>query len=167
MVDHSITRALVLVVVTWMVCGCATVNRSQSFDDDESWPLVRAESDSKTVPGVASNVAPAQQGPNKMFILKVNQIGPLDVPTDGFDFRETDKTISSAFRRWANATEHSVVWDVPPEMDAAIDPSASPIQAQDIKEAVTKVVDSLGKSGYHIHANFYSNRVIRFSGAKK
>lgn len=88
----------------------------------------------------------------------------LDVPPGGFRMVAADKNIQTTVRRWAASVNYSVVWDVPPELDAQIGGDAL-IQAGSMKEAVERLLTGLRQAGYMLDATFYSNRVIRFTKA--
>lgn len=89
-----------------------------------------------------------------------------EVPSAGFDFKATDKTISATVRRWAATTNYQIVWDAPAASDAPITGDAV-IASASMKEALDKVVTGLQRKGYDIQATVYSNRVIRFTGSTK
>lgn len=90
----------------------------------------------------------------------------IEVPPDGFDFKASDKTVSTSIKRWASATNYQVVWDAPPAADAPVTGDAV-IASNSMKEALEKVVAGLQRKGYDIQATVYTNRVIRFTGGSK
>lgn len=87
-----------------------------------------------------------------------------EVPPGGFRMIASDKTVQATVRRWAAATNHTIVWEVPAELDAQVGGDAV-IPAASIKEAVEHLVTGLRQAGYALDATFYSNRVIRFTPA--
>ena len=86
------------------------------------------------------------------------------VPAGGFRMLATDKTVQGTVRRWAAAVGHTIVWEVPPELDAQVAGDAA-IQASSIKEAIERLLVGLRQAGYALDATVYSNRVIRFTAA--
>lgn len=86
------------------------------------------------------------------------------VPPGGFRMLATDKTVQGTVRRWAAAVGHTIVWEVPPELDAQVSGDAA-IQATSIKEAIERLLSGLRQAGYALDATVYSNRVIRFTVA--
>ena len=90
----------------------------------------------------------------------------LEVPPSGFDFKSTDKNISTTIKRWGGATNYQIVWDAPAGVDAPITGDAQ-IAAASMKEALDKVVSALQRKGYDIQATVYNNRVVRFTGGSK
>lgn len=99
-----------------------------------------------------SSSAPAQQATSVQS----------EVPTEGFQFRAADRSVSETLRRWASTTAYQIVWEAPPHLDAPITGDA-PLVAGSMKEAVERVVSGLNKSGYDLQATIYSNRVIRIT----
>ncbi|MCV0438996.1 MAG: TcpQ domain-containing protein [Hydrogenophaga sp.] len=87
-----------------------------------------------------------------------------EVPPGGFRMIASDKTVQATVRRWAAATNHTIVWEVPSELDAQVGGDAV-IPAASLKEAVERLVAGLRQAGYALDATFYSNRVIRFTPA--
>ena len=88
--------------------------------------------------------------------------GPaVDVPPGGYNMLASDRTVHGTVSRWANALGYTVVWEVPPELDAQVSGDAA-IKASSMKEALERLLSGLRKAGYHIDATVYSNRVIRF-----
>jgi outer membrane protein OmpA-like peptidoglycan-associated protein len=90
----------------------------------------------------------------------------LEVPPAGFDFKSTDKNISTTVKRWGGATNYQIVWDAPAGVDAPITGDAQ-IAAASMKEALDKVITALQRKGYDIQATVYNNRVVRFTGGSK
>lgn len=87
---------------------------------------------------------------------------PLQVPAGGFTIAATDKTVSGAVRRWAQALHYQVVWDAPAQMDAPIAGDAR-LDGQNISEALDHLVRGLNEKGYALEVTIYANRVIRFT----
>jgi outer membrane protein OmpA-like peptidoglycan-associated protein len=83
-----------------------------------------------------------------------------------FDFRVSDRNISTTLRRWGQATKYEVVWSAPASDDAAVN-GTTVLAATSMKQAVEMVVASMRRKGYQINATIYSNRVIVFSGNAK
>lgn len=88
----------------------------------------------------------------------------VEVPEGGFQFRVTDRTVSSTLRRWAAETGHQLLWEVPTAYDARITGNAT-MHADGMKDAVEKVLLSMQRKGYPIQATIYSNRVIRVTSS--
>ena len=89
-----------------------------------------------------------------------------DAPADGFTFKAADQRVSNTVRRWSAAMNYQVIWDAPADLDA---PVTGPglIYAASMKEALSKLMVGLKKSGYDLQITIYSNRVIRFTGGSK
>lgn len=93
---------------------------------------------------------------------RVSAPPPVEMPEGGFRISATDKTVSGAVRRWAQALRYRVVWDAPLQMDAPIAGDA-PLDGQNIAEALDHLVRGLNEKGYALEVTIYANRVIRFS----
>jgi hypothetical protein len=89
-----------------------------------------------------------------------------DAPSQQFDFKLSDKTISTAIRRWATLQNYQVVWDAPLGVDAPITGDAV-MTAESLKDALEQVAADMLKKGYDLQATVHSNRVIRFTGSVK
>ncbi|MFL6696655.1 MAG: TcpQ domain-containing protein [Vitreoscilla sp.] len=77
-----------------------------------------------------------------------------------FDITLADRDIAVALRRWARASGYDVVWDL-----AWVAPvnGAMRVDAPSFLDAVKQVVAGLRAQGYPVHAQAYTDHVVRFS----
>ena len=87
-----------------------------------------------------------------------------EIPEGGFTLSAADRTIAGAVRRWAQALQYQVVWDAPPQLDAAITGEVR-LPGENIAQALDHLVRGLMEKGYALEVTIYANRVIRFTAA--
>lgn len=80
-------------------------------------------------------------------------------PAQRFDIRAADYELAVSLQRWASNTGYELVWDAEP---VKVD-GASMVEANDMVDAVKKVVGELRRMGYPVKAQAYSDRVIRIT----
>lgn len=124
---------------------------------------IKAEQESSIAAATAATAGNSGPAPKAVPAEPAKRI--VEIPEGGFQFRASDRTVSATLRRWAGETNHQMLWEAPAMYDAPITGNAA-MQAENMKDAIERVLSSMQRKGYPIQATIYSNRVIRVTASK-
>jgi len=88
---------------------------------------------------------------------------PPEAPADGFRLLASDLTLSRALKRWAEATNYQVAWEI--DVDPPLNADGS-LAVTTMQQAMESLAADMRAKAYDVEITIYANRVIRIAHKK-
>ena len=86
-----------------------------------------------------------------------------EAPSDGFRLLASDVTLSRALKRWAEATNYQVAWEI--DVDPPLNADGA-LPAATMQQAMESLAADMRAKAYDVEITIYANRVIRIAYKK-